>query len=128
MKFALMLMLASSVAFASSQELYQVISQHPHDVEHIMPYIKTESVQGRLWVVSLKSAAPQKVMKYLRPMTKDISHFTPEVSSFNKVAPKPFIKEALKEVSAANLKTTVEKLLYLNSHPMLRESLRYLPR
>lgn len=110
MKMLLGLMLLSTLSFAQEKQLYQVISQHPHDVEKIQPYIKTESESGRLWIVTLTQKAPASAMKYLKPITmNDVAHyrFTP---AFEKTTPKRNIVEALKEVSISNIKASVEKL------------------
>ncbi len=110
MKLILGLMLLSSLSFAQEKQLYQVISQHPHDVEKVLPYIKTESESGRLWIVTLNKAAPASAMKYLRPITmNDVAHYRFTPSHF-KTTPKRNIVEALKDVSTANLKSSVEKL------------------
>lgn len=46
--------------------LYQVISQHPHDLKALLPYVETVSQQGRLWIVQLKQPAPDSVMRHLK--------------------------------------------------------------
>lgn len=110
MKLALGLLLFSTVAVAAPKQLYQVISQHPHDVEKVQPYIKTETVSGRLWIVTLEKKAPASAMRYLKAITmNDVAHYSPVRSSF-KSAPKASVVEILKEVSIPNLKSTVEKL------------------
>lgn len=106
-----MLFLISSFSFASTKQLYQVISQHPHDLEKITPYITTEKLEGRIWVVSLRPGAPKNAMKILRPLSSmnDVAHYTPVISN-NKSKADPQITLALKDVSISNLQGTVEKL------------------
>lgn len=50
-------------------DLFQVISSHPHALEDINPYIETVYQNGRLHVVQLKSDAPADVLAHLRPLT-----------------------------------------------------------
>lgn len=50
-------------------DLFQVISSHPHDVEEFSPYIETVYQNGRLWVVQLKDNAPAEILEHLKPLT-----------------------------------------------------------
>ncbi|GEM_PF-6728555 len=110
MKLLLLLAMISSVAFAAEKQLYQVMSQHPHDVEKVRPYIQTESESGRLWIVTLKKQAPASAMEYLRPITmNDVAHYTPASNKVKATAKKEIVK-ILKEVSSANIKASVVKL------------------
>lgn len=111
MKMLLGLLLLSSLSFAAEKQLYQVISGHPHDVEKVTPHIKTESVSGRLWIVTLnKDTVPASAMKYLRPITmNDVAHYQ-VAPSFYKASPKKAVTKVLKEVSVNNLKDSVKKL------------------
>jgi hypothetical protein len=49
-------------------DLFQVITSHPHDVEELLPYIETVHQNGRLWVVQLKAEAPAHIQSHLRPL------------------------------------------------------------
>ncbi|WP_408096286.1 M28 family metallopeptidase [Peredibacter sp. HCB2-198] len=51
------------------ENLYQVISIHPHDLDELRPHIETIEQSGRLWVVRVKENAPSEVMEHLRPLT-----------------------------------------------------------
>lgn len=110
MKLVLGLILFSSFSFAQTHELYQVISQHPHDVEKIKPYIKTESETGRLWLVKVDKKIPAPLMKYLRAVdVSEVAHYS--YLSNEKSAPKARIMDAIREVSVPNLKSSVDKLV-----------------
>lgn len=50
-------------------DLFQVISSHPHDVEELSPYIDTVYQNGRLWVVQLKENAPADILTHLKPLS-----------------------------------------------------------
>lgn len=50
-------------------DLFQVISSHPHDVEELSPYINTVYQNGRLWVVQLKDNAPSDILSHLKPLS-----------------------------------------------------------
>lgn len=58
-----------NAGFSFRSKFYQVISSHPHDVEHIEPYIKTVKKDGRLWIVQVKRNAPKSVMTHLQEVT-----------------------------------------------------------
>lgn len=49
-------------------DLFQVISSHPHDLEELTPHIETVYQNGRLWVVQLRDGAPEEVLKHLKPL------------------------------------------------------------
>lgn len=49
-------------------DLFQVITSHPHDLEELAPHIETVYQNGRLWVVQLNKDAPEEVLQHLKPL------------------------------------------------------------
>ncbi len=106
MKFAMMfaIALASTAALAGR---YQVISQHPHDVQDLAKYVKTVSQNGRLWIVEGNNI-PASVMKHLRPLTgkeKSFTHIT-----HNKLGAHPLISATTQKLSESLIRDYVSKL------------------
>ena len=70
--FILILLLGLTLSAASrtrGNDLFQVVTSHPHDLEEIESHIETVYQNGRLWVVQLKRNAPESVLTHLRPLT-----------------------------------------------------------
>ncbi len=65
-------LLLSSSSFAVR---YQVISQHPHDVEEIKEHVRTVSQKGRLWIVEGENL-PASALKHLKPLDGSEKHYT----------------------------------------------------
>lgn len=49
-------------------DLFQVITSHPHDLEELAPHIETVYQNGRLWVVQLHENAPEELLQHLKPL------------------------------------------------------------
>lgn len=64
--FGLFLSLSSA---QREQQLYQVITAHPHDLEELSSHIETVHQNGRLWIVDVKAGAPEEVFEHLRPIS-----------------------------------------------------------
>lgn len=62
----LMLSLGSNL---KNDNLFQVISSHPHALEELNPHITTVYQEGRLWVVEVDENAPSEIHDHLRPIT-----------------------------------------------------------
>lgn len=88
--------------------LYQVISQHPHDMQELAPHIETVSEEGRLWLVRLKGDVPAKVMRHLR-LVGDEKVGSRLIDS-EKRAPSQKISSVIDDVEIENLKTDVTAL------------------
>ncbi len=96
---------------SSRQEIFQVITSHPHDIESLSPFIETTYKNGRLWVVKLKKSAPKDLLEHLRPLQGG------EKSYFPKLERKALldsenndIQEFIKNVDTTSIKKDVEKL------------------
>lgn len=50
-------------------DLFQVISSHPHDLESIAPFIESIHQEGRLWIVRPTADAPLAIFEHLRPIS-----------------------------------------------------------
>lgn len=93
-------------------DLFQVISSHPHDLEEMNPYIETVHQRGRLWIVQLKKVAPEAIMDSLRPLSGREKHyfyqgmFISNKSKKNKIN----IKSYTSEVKVENLRRDIEEL------------------
>jgi hypothetical protein len=104
MSATILLFLTSATAMAGR---YQVISQHPHDVEHLEKYVKTVSKNGRLWIVD-GSNVPAKVLKHLRPLSGKEKSFS--YSTHQKFAPNPMIQATTQKLSESLIRDYVSKL------------------
>ena len=91
-------------------DLYQVVSSHPHELEEINPHIETVYQNGRLWVVQLKENAPSSIQQHIKRLTgreKSYSFIGKHITNklFKK---KPVdIKSMVKNVSLDNIKNDV---------------------
>jgi len=88
--------------------LYQVISQHPHDVKELNPFIETVSEEGRLWLVRLKTEAPAEVMKNLRLVGNE--KLSSRLVDSEKRTPHASISKTTDLVEIENLKADVVSL------------------
>lgn len=106
------LFLNVSSAFRSN-DLYQVVSSHPHDVEEVSPYIETVYQNGRLWVVQLKKDAPADVMAHLKPLTgleRSYMHEGRIFTNASKVKKKDLTKLAVSKVDKELIRKDVFEL------------------
>lgn len=91
-------------------DLFQVITSHPHDLKELKPYIKTVYESGRLWVVELNEDAPDSVRPYLRMLTgRENTYYvlrtqTPEDKT------SPAVKKVISDAKKENIKKDVIKL------------------
>lgn len=74
MKYSFILIVLLGLILSSAQstrgnDLFQVVSSHPHDLEEIQDHIETVYQNGRLWVVQVKPDAPANVLEHLRPLS-----------------------------------------------------------
>ena len=88
--------------------LYQVISQHPHDVQKLTPFIETVREDGRLWIVRLKPEAPAGLQRYLEPVADRRLESRLVESSGRKA--RAHISRAVLEVESERLRTDVVAL------------------
>jgi len=94
-------------------DLFQVISSHPHDVEEISPYIETVYQNGRLWVVQLKKDAPSEILTYLKPLSgseKSYLHQGHWVSNVTLKNKNDAIKNLVNQVDKEAIHKDVEEL------------------
>lgn len=106
MKYLLLaLALLSSSAFAAQR--YQVISAHPHDLEHINGKVKTVYQNGRLWIVEASELSAE-AKKILKPISGDEkSYFPPVLKSRNSNSQ---VQELTEKVSETFIRETVARL------------------
>lgn len=100
----LLIVLLSSSTFAAR---YQVISQHPHDAEEILPHVRTVSQEGRLWIVQGENL-PSRVLRNLKPLDGQEKHFS--YSPLFPKAPNPQIKKQVAKLSETLIRDYVVKL------------------
>jgi hypothetical protein len=98
------------LSFAPKKEIYQVLSQHPHDVEKILPYISTVKKAGRLWLVEIHQDLPVQWRGLFRPTSQRVLHHSIAPRTKNLQAPLPLIKEFTQRVRASSIRADVEKL------------------
>jgi hypothetical protein len=96
-----------------ANDLYQVISSHPHELEELSPFVETVYQNGRLWVVQLKEGdAPLEIMGLLKPLKggeKSYLHEAPRMMNLR--APIQTISRApLNSIKADFIKADVEDL------------------
>jgi hypothetical protein len=53
----------------NEQNLFQIISSHPHDLDELKGHFKTIHQSGRLWIVEVSPKAPAHIFEHLRPIT-----------------------------------------------------------
>jgi hypothetical protein len=88
--------------------IYQVISQHPHDVEHFGSHVETVKEDGRLWLVTVKPGAPASVYQSLRMVAdQKIGSVKPQLI---KRTADPLIQQVVANVSADNIRADVVHL------------------
>lgn len=87
---------------------FQVISQHPHHIKELTPYIETISEEGRLWLVRTKGVVPAKVMRHLRLVGSE--KLISQLVDSRKIAPSQKIMKTIEEVEVENLKADVASL------------------
>jgi hypothetical protein len=96
-----------------ADDLFQVISSHPHDVEELAPYIETVHQEGRLWIVQLKADLPLELMAHLAPLKGgETSYIRDEESIFFNVSRqgKDPAKALVSKINVAAIKSDVEDL------------------
>jgi Peptidase family M28 len=94
-------------------DLYQVISSHPHDLEELTPHIETVYQNGRLWVVQLNENAPEEVLELLKPLSgheKSYIHEGTWVSNIKIKNKKDNTKLIVSAVNKENIKKDVVEL------------------
>lgn len=94
-------------------DLFQVITSHPHDLEDLTPHIDTVYQNGRLWVVQLKKDAPEEVLKLLRPLSgneKSYLHNGQWVTNVKLKNKKDNTKLIVTQVNKDNIQRDVEDL------------------
>lgn len=94
-------------------DLFQVISSHPHDVEELSPYIETVHQSGRLWIVQLKKTAPDSIMAHLRTLSGREKNYLYEglyVTNKSRKGKKVNIQSFTKSVDIHNIQRDVEEL------------------
>lgn len=111
-KFTLGGIFLGSVLLSSAaprQDLYQVMSSHPHDVKEFSPYIQTVKQEGRLWLVHLNGKVPADVMKnFRRTNGQDVKHYTAPVLKAGFAS--PLIKDFISRIDVPSIKSDVETL------------------
>jgi hypothetical protein len=93
-------------------DVFQVISSHPHDLEILTPFVETTYKNGRLWVVKVKTSAPQEIFKNLRPLSGGEKSylFRPSIRKDLMELENNEIKDILQSVDKLAIKKDVEKL------------------
>jgi hypothetical protein len=94
-------------------DLFQVITSHPHDLEELSPHIETVYQNGRLWVVQLSKDAPEEVLQHLRPLSgseKSYIHEGQWISNVKFKMKKDDTKLIVNQVSKENIQKDVEDL------------------
>lgn len=92
-------------------DLFQVISSHPHDVEELAPHIDTVYQKGRLWVVQLKKNAPAGIQKHLRALKggeKSYLHQSKLIAISNKM--NNSLRMNVENVSVENIREEIIRL------------------
>ena len=96
------------------EELFQVISSHPHDLAEISPYIETVHQDGRLWLVRPKDDAPAEVFEHLRMASgreKSYLHSGKRLTKVSKnLLTRNPIRELVMDIDAKAIKKDVEGL------------------
>jgi hypothetical protein len=94
-------------------DLFQVITSHPHDLEELSPHIETVYQNGRLWVVQLSKDAPEELLQHLRPLSgseKSYIHEGQWISNVKFKNKKDNTKLIVNQVSKENIQKDVEDL------------------
>lgn len=94
-------------------DLFQVISSHPHDVEELSPYVETVYQSGRLWIVQLKKNAPDSIMTHLRTLSGREKNYLYEglyVTNKSHKTKKVNIQSFTKTVDIQNIQKDIEEL------------------
>lgn len=103
-------MLLTLGAGPSGNDLYQVISSHPHELEELSPHIETVYQNGRLWVVQLNKNAPLSIRTHLKRLSggeKSYSYVGKHITN-KLIKQKPVdIKSLVKSVTLENIKDDV---------------------
>lgn len=109
--FLLFFGLSLSMGLAPKENLYQVISSHPHDIEKLSPHIETAYQSGRLWIVRLKNNAPSSLKKHLKPLSgKEKSYFyRPMFQGLKKRNPS-YLDRLVDKVNRENIRKDVIEL------------------
>lgn len=94
-------------------DLFQVVTSHPHDLEEILPHIETVHQSGRLWIVQLKKNAPEMVFKSLRPLSGREKNYLYQglfITNKSKKKNTVNIKDFTAKVSVENIRSVIEEL------------------
>lgn len=94
-------------------DLFQVITSHPHDLEELTPHIETVYQNGRLWVVQLNKDAPEDVLQHLRPLSgneKSYIHEGQWITNAGLKKKKDNTKLLVSQVSQENIQKDIEDL------------------
>lgn len=106
------LLLGSTFLMSSSpkNDVYQVMSAHPHDVKEFSPYIEsTVKQEGRLWLVHLKKNVPPHVRSNFRLTDgSDVKHYVAPVMKSTVINPN--IAEFTKRIDVKSIQSDVEAL------------------
>ncbi len=104
MKIIAFALLLSSSAFAAR---YQVINQHPHDLNELEKHVRTISKTGRLWIVE-GSNLPANVLKNLKPLNGSEKHYS--YLPMNEMVANPLIRNQVAKMSETLIRDYVVKL------------------
>ena len=106
------LLLGSTFLMSSSpkDDVYQVMSAHPHDVKEFSPFIEsTVKQEGRLWLVHLKKNVPPHVRSNFRLTDgSDVKHY--EAHAMKSGFINPTITEYTKLIDVKSIQSDVESL------------------
>jgi hypothetical protein len=96
----------------SADDVYQVITAHPHDLEKISPFITTLHKEGRLWMVTVDEKSPSEIFRFLKVkqgLERTFLFKGPETITFS-TRKKIEIASYLKMIQAENIQKDVEDL------------------
>lgn len=107
--YALMFVLLLG-AGPGNNDLYQVVTSHPHALEELTPHVETVYQNGRLWVVQLNQDAPSHVMEHLQRLKggeKSYSYTGKYISNKSFKSNPVSIRSYVNNVSVENIKKDV---------------------
>jgi hypothetical protein len=112
MKILFLLIWVLTSVQASVDQVYQVMSAHPHDVKEFTPFITTVRQEGRLWLVKLDKDTPSKLFRHFRATDgSDVKSYLYDKSAEKKLMlASPIIKEFTARIDGQALRNDVEML------------------
>jgi hypothetical protein len=113
LSFFLALGFLSSLSFSFKRnDLFQVVTSHPHDLVELKPYLETVYQNGRLWVVRAQEETPEELKLHLRPLLGGEKSYLLEGKIFSnaKIKKKDSVKLLIESANKDFIRKDVEKL------------------